>query len=84
MTKTGRSMLVVLLTAVLLRAGQPGRLVKRVGGGGKFRFMKNKMTGYIQLNETFSPQDHVREINAHISGHSHTDEDMSLLRYIYV
>lgn len=45
-------MRVVLLTAMLLRAGQPGRLVKRVGGEGKFRFMKNKMTGYIQLNET--------------------------------
>ena len=69
MTKTGRSMLVVLSTAMLLRAGQPGRLVKRVGGEGKFRFLKNKTTGYIHLNETFSPQDRVSEINADISGH---------------
>ena len=62
-------MLVVLLTAMLLRAGQPGRLVKRVGREGKFCFLKNKTTGYIHLNETFSPQDHVREINADVSGH---------------
>ena len=60
-------MLVVLKAALVILSNLPARRANWEGGkesrvrgrGGKFRFMKNKMTGYIQLNETFSPQDHV-------------------------